>query len=290
MFIGSVKFSEIALQEIISLNGNIVGVCTLAGSAFNSDYVDLTPLAEAFMLPVIYSNDINSIEVLKTIKEWAPDVIFCFGWSRLIKKPLLDLPRLGVIGFHPAPLPSNRGRHPIIWSLALGLSNTASTFFFMDEQADTGDILSQVEIPISKDDDASTLYEKISKTAIIQIKDFLPKLSSGVFIRQPQGNKNENTWRKRSQRDGLIDWRMSAESIHNLVRALTRPYPGAELQFKGFSFKVWRTQIVKSVPANFEYGKVISVSNGKPLIKAGEGAILLLEVSPELDLKPGDYL
>ena len=87
---------------------------------------------------------------------------------------MLTLPSLGLVGYHPALLPQNRGRHPIIWALALGLEETGSTFFFMDEGADTGDILSQRRVPITPEDDAGTLYDKLTTTALDQINAFCP--------------------------------------------------------------------------------------------------------------------
>ena len=80
-----------------------------------------------------------------------PDIIFCFGWSSLIKSEVLNLTKLGVVGYHPAMLPNNRGRHPLIWAKILGLTQTGSTYFFMDEGADTGDILDQSSFEISID-------------------------------------------------------------------------------------------------------------------------------------------
>ena len=153
LFIGAVEFSAQMLHELIETSANIVGVCTQAESRVNSDHVDLAPLAKTMCIPVRYIQDINDSDTLAWIRVCAPDVIFCFGWSRLIQKPLLSIPKLGVIGFHPAALPANRGRHPLVWPLALGLNETASTFFFMDEGADSGDILSQVKVSTKPDND-----------------------------------------------------------------------------------------------------------------------------------------
>ena len=83
---------------------------------------------------------------------------------------------MGVLGFHPTKLPQNRGRHPIIWSLALGLKKSASTFFFMDEGADSGKILSQKNFEILDSDDAQSLYDKFVNIALLQIENFLPQL------------------------------------------------------------------------------------------------------------------
>ena len=290
LFVGAVAFSARALQELIAMQVDVVGVCTLAHSAFNADHVDLTSIAEQAGIPVCNTSDINSLEALNWIQERKPDVIFCFGWSRLIPKPLLTLPRLGVIGFHPAALPANRGRHPLIWALVLGLTETSSTFFFMDEGADSGDILSQVSLPIAPTDDAGTLYERVTEVAMGQIRDFVPRLDDGSFQRLRQDAHLANVWRKRGPLDGRIDWRMAAVSIHNLVRGLTRPYVGAHFDYQGREIKVWRTEVEPCVPANLEPGKILAADECGVLIKAGIGGIRLREIEPRVTLEIASYL
>lgn len=290
VFIGAVAFSACALRELIAMGADVVGVCTLSNSSFNSDHEDLSPIAQASGIPVCYASDLGSTENLNWIRSKSPDVIFCFGWSRLIREPLLSLPPLGVIGFHPAALPANRGRHPIIWALVLGLEKTASTFFKMDTGADTGDIVSQAILDIYPSDNAYTLYQKISNVALTQLRDFVPRLSDGSLQPQPQNHKLANSWRKRSVSDGLIDWRMAASSIHNLVRALTRPYVGAHFVYENHCIKVWRSEIESNIACNIEPGKVLSVGDDFLLIKAGIDAIRLLDYTPKVKPRVGSYL
>lgn len=290
LFIGAVQFSARALRELLSLGADVVGVCTLKESKFNADHFDLTPVANRYGLPVLQESELNEPQSISWIQNLHPDVAFCFGWSRLIRQPLLGLPPMGVIGFHPAALPANRGRHPIVWALVLGLSQTASTFFFMDEGADTGDILSQTFVPIAPTDDAGELYERITQAALGQLHEFLPKLAAGTFTRQPQNSYLANSWRKRNTSDGRIDWRMAAESIHNLVRGLARPYEGAHFDFGGNEIKVWKAGVEENVPLNLEPGKVLAVTNKDILVKTGVGAIRLQEIWPKISVKVGSYL
>ena len=86
----------------------------------------------------------------KWIQDLNPDLIFCLGWSSLLKRSTLDIPKFGVIGYHPSLLPKNKGRHPIIWALALGLKETGSTFFLMNEGVDTGKIINQKRLKLIK--------------------------------------------------------------------------------------------------------------------------------------------
>ncbi len=290
VFVGTVGFSLSALERLVNIGAEIVGVCTLKESKFNSDHVDLSRISELHGIPWLYANDINSVEAIDWIKNKSPDVIFCFGWSKLLKQRLLGLAPLGVIGFHPSALPANRGRHPLIWALVLGLKKTASTFFFMDDCADSGSILSQCEIEISDDDDASSLYKKMTQVALDQIEEFIPSLILNTYQRQNQDESLANSWRKRGAVDGLIDWRMSAKSIHNLVRGLAKPYIGASFMIDGQEVKIWKTQLVCDTPGNIEPGKVLKVENDKPIIKCGEDAICLLVTEPLFKPKIGSYL
>jgi methionyl-tRNA formyltransferase len=197
---------------------------------------------------------------------------------------------MGVLGFHPTKLPQNRGRHPIIWSLALGLNETASSFFFMNEGADDGDILSQEVVTIEYHDNAKTLYQKIIDTALKQIEIFLPLLQNNTFTTIPQDNIKSNIWRKRSIKDGMIDFRMSSKSIYNLVRALTKPYVGAHIIYQNTNIPIWEVEEVVYNNANIEPGKILSINQETILVKTSDGAIRLLEHQftnlPEI----GDYL
>jgi len=298
--IGCVEFSKYALLKLIEIEKEevieLVGVVTKRTSKFNSDFVDIAhairELNSGYSEDIIhyYQDSDSLVEFLQSVKA---DVVYCFGWSNLLTEGVLNAAPKGVIGFHPALLPMNRGRHPIIWALVLGLSETASTFFRMDKEADSGPILSQEEVTISIDDNARTLYDKIINVAMQQIDSFTRKLASNSELFIEQDHSLANNWRKRSPHDGLIDWRMSAQDIHNLVRALAVPYPGAEFHLKdGEPIKVWQTSLALEVPpANLEPGKVLKVLDERVLVKCARNTALWLEMTcPRLKVNVGEYL
>ncbi len=290
VFIGTVEFSLQALNTLIDIDANVVGVCTKGTSSFNSDFANLIPSCEKSDIPYNLVDNINSKENINWIDNLKPDVIFCFGWSSLIKKELLTLAPMGVIGYHPAKLPQNRGRHPLIWALVLGLKKSASTFFFMEEGADNGDILSQIKFDISYEDDASTLYQKVISIALEQIKIFVPQLQAKKYARVKQNHNLSNTWRKRGKPDGIIDFRMSSRAIYNLVRGLTKPYIGANVIYKGKDIIIWKVEEVKIDMNNIEPGKILDIQDDRPLVKSYDGAILISE-HEFIDLpKVGEYL
>lgn len=134
------------------------------------------------------------------IEQRSPDVIMCLGWSQLLDEEMLAMPTIGCIGFHPAELPYNRGRHPLIWALALGLKQTASTFFFMNSKADTGEIISQEKVSIEYTDDAMSLYEKIMSVAVKQLEQIVDQLKNHTVLTISQEAEKGNTWRKRGEK------------------------------------------------------------------------------------------
>jgi methionyl-tRNA formyltransferase len=290
VLVGSVEFSLRVLEKLIAIDVDLVGVCTKKSSTFNSDFFDLKPLSDINEVPCLYVDDINSTKSVEWIKNLNPDVIFCFGWSSLMKKDILAIAPMGVVGYHPAKLPKNRGRHPLIWALALGLKESASTFFFMDEGADTGDILSQVDFEISYQDDARNLYDKVVEIALIQIEEFIPALEKGTYTRIKQNEKESNDWRKRNELDGEIDFRMNSRSIYNLTRALTKPYVGAHIKFNETNYSVWKVKESNDFQENIEPGKVLRVFDKIFVVRSYDGAIEIIEHDFKEMPKVGEYL
>ncbi|MBF0531669.1 MAG: formyl transferase [Candidatus Omnitrophica bacterium] len=289
LFIGNVIFSRKTLEKLLRLGADVVGVVTKKSAAFNADFCDLGDVAAVHGLPLFYAEDFNAGSTEEWIRQQKPEVIFCFGVSQLLRTNLLTAAPLGVIGYHPALLPANRGRHPLIWALALGLPRTGSTFFFMDEKADSGDILDQEIVPIAYEDDAGTLYAKITQTALGQIERFLPKLASGNFPRLPQDRAESNVWRKRGRDDGKIVFSAGSRAIYNLTRALTRPYVGAHVLYRQAEFKVWQTRELSAGGANDEFGKILAVRGTEIVVRCHDGAVGLLEHELSTLPKPGEY-
>ena len=290
VFIGTVDFSYHTLRSLISAEAEIAGVITKKQSKFNSDFKDLSQLCIKYDIDYKYVKNINHEKNIEWIASKEPDVIFCLGWSQILGAEVLKVPRHGVIGYHPAKLPNNRGRHPLIWALVLGLSETASTFFIMDEGADTGDIVSQKQILISENDNAKSLYDKIVKAGCGQVVEILENLKEGKLVRSPQDKEIGNYWRKRNEDDGRIDWRMSAKNINNLIKGLTRPYIGAHFLFKGLQVTVWESEVIKNDELNIEPGKVLSTLPMGFIVKCGDHSILIKSHEPQVNMLEGDYL
>lgn len=292
IFIGCVRSSYIFLETLLKVpEAEVVGIVTRTASKFNADFVSLEGLANKFNIPCFLTDSNDSTKLYGWMKNKSADIIYCFGWSYLLNKNLIKTARLGGLGYHPAKLPANRGRHPIIWTLVLGLHETASTFFFLTDKADAGDIISQEIVAVSDTDDASSLYDKLMKIGKKQVVDFTQKLARGNYSRIPQDDTKSNNWRKRTYKDGLIDWRMSARGIYNLVRGLTHPYVGADFIYNDREIKVWKSEIVSenTIYENLEPGKILKLDSSGIEIQCGLGVIRLIEFD-NFDVKVGDYL
>ena len=292
-FIGCVSSSRVVLQTLLSLPSSlceVVCIMTMRSNRLNSDHVDLRDLAAA-SIPFLYVDDLDGdMAQADWLKKSEPDLIFCVGWSRLLGNHVLQVAARGVVGFHPANLPANRGRHPLIWALALGLPETASTFFLMDSGADSGPLLSQLPIKIDPEDDAATLYAKVLALLPRQVETIVNGLKDGSLISQPQDDSRATYWRKRSATDGRIDWRMEPNAVRNLVRALAHPYPGAHFMHQDREVKVWKCIEHIAGTLNDEPGKVLAVDDRIITVRCGRGALQLID--HELSTLPsvGDYL
>lgn len=290
-FVGCVESSYRTLETLISSGVlEVVAIVTKDVSSFNADLMSLKDVAELNNIPYFLDVGNNQHRLLSWLRQTSADALFCVGWPYLIGEPILRCFPNRAIGYHPSDLPRNRGRHPIIWALFLGLEYTASTFFCMTKGPDEGAIVDKVKIPILPDDDARILYDRLIDSATVQIVRVAKALKDDRLPLEVQDISVGNVWRKRTKKDGLIDWRMSSEAIFNLVRSLTHPYVGAHCQYRGEDVKVWKIEKLDDVIKNIEPGKVLMVDGTSISVKTMNGAVKL--VSHEFRTLPnvGDYL
>lgn len=286
VFIGAVEFSTHCLEQVVKAGGDVVAVFTPTAHAarHNSDYSDVGAAASTAGIPVYQFTNINDAECVMELRGYAPDVIFVFGLSQMISDQILTLPPMGCIGTHPALLPKDRGRHPLIWSLVEGLEEGGLTFFYLEDAVDSGDIIWQGRFPIAFEDDARSLYDKMKNAATEGIAEFLPLLKKGEAQSTPQDDSLATYRRKRSEADGLIDWSSDSVTIYNLIRALARPYVGAHTFWGHQRITVWRSAPVSNfspVGNNSNAlnipGQVISQTVSDFLVATGDGVLRIVE-------------
>ena len=289
VFIGAIEFSRCCLNEILKSGGEVVGIFTIAKELAHrhSDYADLLEIGDNYGIPTYSVKNINAPHNIQLLRSLEADVIFIFGWSQLVSEYILKLAPLGCIGTHPALLPRNRGRHPIIWALVEGLEESGLTFLYLDEGTDSGDILWQKSFPITLEDNAASLYKKIEVLACEAIREFLIQLEQGTAPRIAQDHSKATYWRKRTEKDGEIDWLASSMKTYNQIRALARPYVGAHTHLGSEKLLVWRAglpdRILPHQDLELQPGIVLALTNKGFDVRTGDGYLTVLEYGSSVE-------
>lgn len=222
-------------------------------------------------IPVYAPKDINHPMWVDKIRSLQPDFLFSFYYRNIISQQILAIPNVGCLNLHGSLLPKYRGRASINWVLVNGERESGVTLHYMTEKPDAGDIVCQQNVPISDDDTALILNEKMVKAAGEMLDQCLPLLIVGNAPKTPQKNSEATYFGRRRPADGEIDWTRSGAEIYNLIRAVTRPYPGA-FTFRGQTkLIIWSAKQVEKPVEEKTPGMVLSTD---PLVIAcGEGAL-----------------
>ena len=197
--------------------------------------------AEWHGIPVIEPEDPNTAEVVARVAATKPDFLFSFYYRRMLKEQLLQLPVHGAYNMHGSVLPQYRGRVPVNWAVLKGERYTGATLHRMTLKPDAGELLGQQAVPILPDDTAVEVFRKVTVAAELVLDGVLPQLLSHSAKPWAQDLKAGSYYGGRSARDGVIDWRQGALAVHNLVRAVAPPYPGATTAADGHAVRILRT-------------------------------------------------
>ena len=150
---------------------------------------------------------------------------------------------MGALNMHGSMLPRYRGRAPVNWAILHGERETGATLHYMTARADAGDIVDQLAVPILENDEARDIFGKVTVAAEIILARSLPGLIAGTAPKLPQKLEAGQYFGRRRPEDGRIDWTSSARAIHNLVRAVAPPFPGAFGQIDGQRWMIHKTRV-----------------------------------------------
>ncbi|MFT3906343.1 MAG: formyltransferase [Steroidobacteraceae bacterium] len=240
-------------------------------------------------LRVITPADANAPEVLEQVRAARPDFLFSFYYRSMLKAELLQLAPRGAYNMHGSLLPRYRGRVPVNWAVLNGERETGATLHAMTVKPDAGEILAQQAVPILPDDTAAEVFRKVTVAAELALAGVLPALIAGTAARRTQDLAAGSYFGGRTARDGGIDWRRGAQAVHNLVRAVAPPYPGAFTEADGRPLRVLRSRVLDSMPpaaaGSAAAGGVrvprLRWQDGAVLAECADGVLQLLEF--ELD-------
>ncbi len=178
-------------------------------------------------LEVITPANANTPELLARVQAARPDFLFSFYYRHMLGAELLATAPRGAFNMHGSLLPRYRGRVPVNWAVLNGERETGATLHAMTVKADAGSIVDAQAVPILPDDTAVEVFRKVSVAAELTLNRALPALLAGTAVLRPQNAADASYFGRRTQADGAIDWRLGVVAVHNLVRAVAPPYPGA---------------------------------------------------------------
>ncbi|MFJ3007247.1 bifunctional UDP-4-amino-4-deoxy-L-arabinose formyltransferase/UDP-glucuronic acid oxidase ArnA [Pseudomonas fluorescens] len=261
------------IEALLNSGFDIAAVFTHADDPKeNAFYASVAQLCANKGIPVHAPEDANHPLWIERIAKLDPEYIFSFYYRNLLSEPLLALAKKGAFNLHGSLLPRYRGRAPANWVLVNGETETGVTLHLMVKRADAGAIVAQQRVAIERSDTGLTLHAKLRTAASDLLRDTLPNMLQGKITETPQDESKATVFGRRTPADGKLVWAKPAEELFNLVRAVTRPYPGAFCAVGEHKLIVWSAEVVKGNEGQAP-GRVISVD---PLrIACGQDSLVI---------------
>ncbi len=236
------------LKVLLAHGVDVALVVTHADNPSEQIWFDsVATTAADYGIPVIAPEDPNVPEELRRIRELVPDFLFSFYYRQMLMPELFAIAARGALNMHGSLLPKYRGRVPVNWAIIHGETETGATLHYMVEKPDAGDLVAQTTVPILPDDTAKEVFDKVTVAAELTLHHALPALLAGTAPRIAQDLSKGCYFSGRKPEDGCIDWNWPATRIHNLVRAVAPPYPGAFTVVAGQPARILGTRVVEAV-------------------------------------------
>ena len=275
IFAGTPQFAASSLAALLREH-QIVAVLTQpdrpAGRGMQLTASPVKQLALQYGLRVLQPSTLKSEEVQRPIAALDADVMVVAAYGLILPKAVLQLPRYGCLNVHASLLPRWRGAAPIPRAILAGDSETGITIMQMDEGLDTGDMLLRRACPITQNDTAQTLHDKLSVIGADCILEALHLLHTNRLMPVRQDNEAATYAAKLLKTEAQIDWRQDARQLERAVRAFN-PFPVCHAEFKGVALKVWQAGLCNDTYG--EPGKVLAVDKYGITVACGKGALRL---------------
>jgi methionyl-tRNA formyltransferase len=265
LFAGNKGRGVACLRALVADGHEIAGVLAHPGDAAAGSVADV---AAALGLTVFTPRRVNDPETLAALRAFAPELTVLAGYGQIVGEEFLGLARRGCINLHGGKLPSYRGSSPMNWALINGEAEFGISIIEVDRGVDTGDVLAQRTFPIGIDDTIADLQRQANAAFPTMLLDVVRRIADGTLVRRRQDDALAAYYSLRSPEDGLILWdQYTAVEIHNRIRALTDPYPGAFTYLDGRRVKLLRSRL-SAQAVHGEPGRIYRVSERGLLVCA----------------------
>lgn len=286
VLLGSTRLSVDAFHTLTTLGMEVTGVLTTPREIHISysptpvtlvQHADLATVADAAGVPVLMVTG-KMTEYVDATRKLAPDLLLAVGWYYVVAPAMRAVAPLGAAGVHASLLPRYRGGAPIAWALINGEDRTGVSLFHLADGVDDGDVIGQVEIPITPDDTCATLYAQVTTATRDLLTRHLPLIERGRAPRIEQDERQATVFPQRRPADGLIAWSLGTRRLLDWVRAQTRPYPGAFTVLDGDRLTVWAATTGPR-RARARAGEIVGVEPGAWIdVATGDGVLRLTDV------------
>lgn len=281
IFFGTPDFAVPSLKILLENKYEIVSVVTVPdkakGRGLNLEPSPVKVFALENNLKILQPEKLKDPDFLNELKKLNPDLGVVVAY-RILPIEVFTLPKFGTFNLHASLLPKYRGAAPIQWALINGEKVTGVTTFFLKEKVDTGNIILQKEVLIDEDDNFQLLHDKLSLVGAELVLETVKRIEAGNFETKAQSDDEATLAPKITKEICRVNWNRSAESIHNLVRALS-PIPAAYTIFKNKIFKIYKTKIT-DINSNDTPGTIRIVGDDF-LINTNDKMISILDIQPE---------
>jgi methionyl-tRNA formyltransferase len=225
--------------------------------------------------------DLDDAADEERIRAVAPDFLFSFYFRKMIPERVLAHAKRGALNMHGSVLPAFRGRSPVNWAILKGATETGASLHYMTGKPDAGDLVDQERVKIGPDDDILGVSRRVGDAAVTVLSRALPELKEGTAPRVPLDLAKGSYFGGRKPADGEIDWTKSAKEIHDLVRAVTRPWPGAFTDVFGKTVTIWKTRLAPYAGHDVFPGKVEPTESSVVVYAGDDHTVEILSARPE---------
>jgi len=205
-------------------------------------------------IPYITPSAAELNNLIPQLQAIAPDYIFSFYYRNMIPAEILACAKIAALNMHGSLLPKYRGRAPVNWAILHGETKTGASLHVMEVKPDAGDIVGQSEVSIGPNETATEVFAKVSQAAVKVMQAALPELIQGYVPRKPNNLAQGSYFGGRKPADGQIHWNQTASQVHNLIRAVAPPYPGAFTDWEGQTRIVARSSLQGPFPEKLDLG------------------------------------
>ncbi len=281
LYMGNNIRGVVCLKALAEHGEEVIGVVVHPNLKEEDPEESVLETAKRYGYPIYQPVQVNNPDFVREVRNLAPDLIILAGYNQILKKDLIDIPRLGCINLHGGKLPEYRGVAPINWQIIRGETTGGIAILFVDEGIDTGDIIAQVRFDITLEDTAKTVLDKTLELFPPLLLDVLAKFKFGTVPRIKQNREEGCYYTRRYPRDGQIYWKdMTAWEVYNLIRGLVKPYPGAFTYHRGEKLFIWKaswmSETIRGIP-----GRVCLRREKGVVVLAKDRGLLIEEVQPE---------